>query len=197
MGVLWKGGSHDQEILHFGDDNAYISLTPSNENGVAELIVTDGKTTEKLTAASSLATGEWSKVTVRIINGKGSLLINGKQADSKSVALDMQSVMSASADDRAVVGKGFKGAVDYFHISSSAVDEPAVSYSGIEEPDDYRLRGDVNADKEFNVADLVAMQSWLLAKPDAQLADWQAGDLCIDSSIDVFDMVMMRQLLLS
>ena len=131
MGVLWKGGSHDQEILHFGDDNAYISLTPSNENGVAELIVTDGKTTEKLTAASSLATGEWSKVTVRIINGKGSLLINGKQADSKSFALDMQSVMSASADDRAVVGKGFKGAVDYFHISSSAVDEPAVSYSGL------------------------------------------------------------------
>lgn len=197
MGVLWKGGSQNQEILHFGDDNAYISLTPSNENGVAELIVTDGKTTEKMTAASSLAKGEWSKITVRIINGKGSLLINGKQADSKSVAIDMQSVMSASADDRAVVGKGFKGALDYIHISSSAVDEPAVSYSGIEEPDDHSLRGDVNADKEFNVADLVAMQSWLLAKSDAQLADWQAGDLCTDGRIDVFDMVMMRQLLLS
>ena len=90
----------------------------------------------------------------------------------------------------------FKGAVDYIQLSSSAADEPAVSYSGREEPEEEGIRGDVNADKQFNVADLVVMQNWLLAKPGAQLADWQAGDLCEDGITDMFDMVMMRKLLL-
>lgn len=201
LGVLWKGGRSQQEILHFGDDNAYVSLTPCNENGVAELTLTDGKTTEKLTASVALTKGEWSKVTVRIIDGKATLLINGQQADSKSVTLDMQSVMSASSDDSAIVGKGFKGAVDYINFNSSAVDEPAISYSGREEPDDTdpfgKIRGDVNADKSFNIADLVTMQNWLLAKPDASLADWQAGDLNEDGVIDSYDSILMRKLLLS
>lgn len=201
LGVLWKGGKSEQEILHFGDDNAYISLTPCNENGVAELTLTDGKTTEKLTASSALAKGEWSKVTVRIIDGKAALLINGQQADSKSFTFNMQSVMSASSDDFAIVGKGFKGAVDYIQFNSSAVDEPAISYSGREEPDDTnpfgKIRGDVNADNAFNIADLVTMQNWLLAKPDARVADWQAGDLNEDGIIDSYDMIMMRRLLLS
>ena len=197
LGALWKGGSTKQEILHFGDDKAYLSLTPSNENGVAELTLTDGRSTEKLTASSALSKGEWSKITIRIINGKGTLLINGKQSDSKSLSLDMKSVMSASDKDLAVVGKGFKGAVDYIQISSSAVDEPSISYSGREEPDDTALRGDVNGDKEFNVADLVALQNWLLAKPNSELVNWQAGDLCEDGIVNVFDMIMMRKLLLN
>jgi len=196
IGVLWKGGGNGQEILHFGDDKACVSLTPCNEKGTAELILTDGKITEKLTASAPLSKGEWSKVTVRIINGKGSLLINDREAASSTLTLDIQSVMSASADDRAVIGKSFKGAVDYIQLSSSAADEPAVSYSGREEPEEEGIRGDVNADKQFNVADLVVMQNWLLAKPGAQLADWQAGDLCEDGITDMFDMVMMRKLLL-
>lgn len=199
LGVLWKGGTAQQEIFRFGDDNAYMSLTPSNADGVAELTITDGTVTEKLTADSALTKGEWSKINIRIIGGQGTLIINGKQADSKSLTLDMQSVMSASENDSAIVGKGFKGAVDYIQLSSSAVDEPAVTYSGSEEPDDTdpvgRIRGDVNADKEFNSADLVALNKWLLAAPDAELADWQAGDLCEDGRLDAFDLIIMRQLL--
>lgn len=200
VGVLWKGGKAGQEVFRFGDKNSYMSLTPCNENGVAELTVTDGKTSEKLTASSALAKGEWSKVTIRIIDGKGELVINGKTADSKTMKLNMMSVLSSTEEELAVVGRGFKGAVDYIKLSKSKEAEPRVSYSGREEPDDGDLtgiRGDVNADGELNVADLVALQSWLLAKADARLADWQAGDLCTDNVIDVFDMVMMRKLLLS
>ena len=58
------------------------------------------------------------------------------------------------------------------------------------------VRGDVNADGEFSVADLVLLQEWLLAKPNTQLADWQAGDLCEDGRLDTFDIVMMRRELL-
>ncbi|MBR2284893.1 MAG: CotH kinase family protein [Ruminococcus sp.] len=56
----------------------------------------------------------------------------------------------------------------------------------------YVPTGDVNADGRFSIADVVLMQKWLLGVPEAELADWQAGDLCKDNSIDAFDLVMMR-----
>lgn len=53
--------------------------------------------------------------------------------------------------------------------------------------------GDVNADGEFTIADLVMMQKFLLG--NGSLINWKAGDLCEDDRIDVFDMVMMRKLI--
>ena len=54
--------------------------------------------------------------------------------------------------------------------------------------------GDVNSDGVFNVADVVMMQKWLLCAGD--LTDWQAGDLCRDERIDVFDLCLMKRLLI-
>ena len=62
---------------------------------------------------------------------------------------------------------------------------------------DKTVIGDVNADGEFNVADLIVLQNWLLARPDAKLADWKAGDLCEDDRLDVFDLVLMRRKLIN
>lgn len=56
--------------------------------------------------------------------------------------------------------------------------------------------GDVNADGEFNISDIVMMQKWLIAAPDIKLADWKAGDLCEDNMIDSFDLCMMRRMLI-
>ena len=94
---------------------------------------------------------------------------------------------------------GFKGAVDYAEFSYKEVSEPAISYSGREEADDTdpvsgRIKGDVNADKAFNVADLVMLQGYILGKNG--LTDSRAGDLAEDGEIDVFDMVEMRRLIL-
>ena len=58
------------------------------------------------------------------------------------------------------------------------------------------VAGDVNSDGSFNVSDLVLLQRWLLAKPDTELKNWQAGDLCEDSSLDVFDLCVMRKKLI-
>ena len=66
---------------------------------------------------------------------------------------------------------------------------------------DYRYKlkksvcGDVNGDSRFGIADLVAFKRWLLGTPDAELADWKAGDLCSDGKLDVFDFCLMRKLL--
>ena len=56
--------------------------------------------------------------------------------------------------------------------------------------------GDVNADGKFNVADVVALQKWLLAIPDTKLADWKARNLCNDNRLDVFDLCLMKRELL-
>ena len=55
--------------------------------------------------------------------------------------------------------------------------------------------GDVNADGEFSVADVVMMQKWLLCAGD--ITDWQAGDLCEDEKLDVFDLCIMKRELLN
>ena len=56
--------------------------------------------------------------------------------------------------------------------------------------------GDVNADGDFNVADIVMLQKWLSADRNTELVNWKAGDLCEDGVIDVFDLVAMRRELL-
>lgn len=56
-------------------------------------------------------------------------------------------------------------------------------------------KGDVNADGVFNISDVVTMQKWLLAVPNATLADWKAGDLYEDYIINVFDLCLIRRLL--
>ena len=57
------------------------------------------------------------------------------------------------------------------------------------------IKGDVNADGSFNIADVVLFQNWMLARPDASLADWKAGDLREDNRLDIFDLVLMKRLL--
>lgn len=58
------------------------------------------------------------------------------------------------------------------------------------------VRGDVNADDVFTVADVVMLQKWLICAPDAKLTCWQNGDLCSDNKIDVFDLCIMKRELL-
>ncbi|HPY85061.1 MAG TPA: dockerin type I repeat-containing protein [Ruminococcus flavefaciens] len=62
------------------------------------------------------------------------------------------------------------------------------------EPDiqPYRM-GDVNDDGEFNVADAVLLQKWLLAVPDTHLVDWKTADFCNDNKLDVFDLCLMKR----
>lgn len=55
------------------------------------------------------------------------------------------------------------------------------------------IPGDVNSDGEFNIADVVLMQKWILAERGIILSDWKAGDLYEDDMIDSFDLCLMKQ----
>ncbi len=56
--------------------------------------------------------------------------------------------------------------------------------------------GDVNDDGEFNAADVVLLQKWLLGSADAKLINWKAADFCNDNVLNVFDLCLMRESLI-
>lgn len=59
---------------------------------------------------------------------------------------------------------------------------------------DKAISGDVNADGKFNIADAVMMQKWLLCS--GNLTDWKAGDLFKDNIIDIYDLCLMKRMLI-
>lgn len=58
------------------------------------------------------------------------------------------------------------------------------------------IEGDVNADGALSVIDDILLQKWLLAIPGAALTDWKAADLCEDNIINVFDLHLLKRMLL-
>lgn len=56
------------------------------------------------------------------------------------------------------------------------------------------LLGDVNADGKVNIADVVMLQKFLIGT--GTLKSWKNADLYTDQSIDSFDMVLMRKLII-
>ena len=58
------------------------------------------------------------------------------------------------------------------------------------------IEGDGNADGALSVIDAILLQKWLLAVPDAELTDWKAADLCEDNIINVFDLHLLKRMLL-
>ncbi|MBQ8959653.1 MAG: dockerin type I repeat-containing protein [Ruminococcus sp.] len=67
------------------------------------------------------------------------------------------------------------------------------SMAPIEEAQE-KVRGDINGDGEANIADAVLLQKWLLGVPDTELPNWEMADLCEDERLDVYDMILMREL---
>ncbi len=84
--------------------------------------------------------------------------------------------------------------IPQLYISASSSDMTAYALYAV--PVQNSIRGDVNADGKFSLADAAELQKWLLCIPDAKVADWKAGDLCEDDQLDVFDLCLMKRELL-
>ena len=55
------------------------------------------------------------------------------------------------------------------------------------------VRGDVNGDGKFDIADVVLLQKWLIADSNAHLANWKAADFYEDDKLNAFDLSMMKR----
>ncbi len=74
-------------------------------------------------------------------------------------------------------------------ISVTASETESKSISGVS--------GDVNSDGKFNIADVIVLHNWLLSRPENDMKIWRNADLCQDNILDVFDLCMMKQKLIS
>ena len=57
------------------------------------------------------------------------------------------------------------------------------------------LKGDVNNDGVVDVNDAVLLQKWLLVVTDTHLANWKAANLYEDGRLNVFDLCLMKRML--
>jgi len=56
--------------------------------------------------------------------------------------------------------------------------------------------GDVNNDGNITIADAVLLQKWLLSVPNTTLPNWKAADLCKDERLNVFDLCLLKRMLI-
>ena len=98
--------------------------------------------------------------------------------------------------EKCTLAKGY-GGIMIWELSQDAAGEHSLLSLIKDEMTITAIRGDVNADGEFGVADVVMMQKWLLGVPEVTLVDWKAGDICEDGRLDVFDLCLIKRELLN
>lgn len=115
------------------------------------------------------------------LNSDGSYALLTAASDNKC-CLDVYNI---SMDDGANICQWEYWGGDGQKFMIEPVDEPQM------------IAGDVDNNGKFNIADVVIMQKWILSVPGTTLADWKAGDLCEDNRIDVFDLCLMKRMLIA
>ena len=86
--------------------------------------------------------------------------------------------------------KTYKMKETELHTNLLALKEKYVN----KEPAPSKLMGDANKDGAVNVADLIMVQQFLLG--NSELTDWEAADVIEDSIIDIYDMILLRKMLI-
>ncbi|MDE5619382.1 MAG: dockerin type I repeat-containing protein [Ruminococcus sp.] len=59
------------------------------------------------------------------------------------------------------------------------------------------ILGDVNEDGKFRIADIVAMQKYIINEKQPVILNLKAGDINKDGSTDVFDLCLMKNMIIS
>lgn len=59
------------------------------------------------------------------------------------------------------------------------------------------VKGDVNADGYFNIADIVQLQKWLISAIDSKLDKWTEADFNSDNIINSLDLSLMKNALIN
>ena len=136
---------------------------------------------------------QWHNYTLVVNGATTKLYIDGKLTDRTASTHGQLADMGTGTS--CYIGKSyyaddtcFKGSIDNLKIYKCALTESEITGA---EPVPQNVKGDVNGDNAFDVADLVAMQQYLLG--GQKLVVPENGDMCRDEVLDVFDLIAMRK----
>ncbi|MDE6004711.1 MAG: cellulase family glycosylhydrolase [Oscillospiraceae bacterium] len=82
---------------------------------------------------------------------------------------------------------------DKYVVKTPDIEQPTETTETTNDVNQFII-GDVNADSEFSMLDIVMMQKWLSGK--GNLKNWKAGDLDNNGLINIYDFCLMKNLLL-
>lgn len=153
-------------VFRFGDDDKYMSLTA--ENGDFTFEISNGKDVQTVKAESSYTAGTWATVSVILKDDTANLVINnGNGAKKFTGNVTIDPVDIMSDNAKYLIADEMNGSIDFFRVNFKEVSEPEYYYT---EKEDI-----------------------LSSEPSGQVL---VGDVLADMSVDVFDMVKMRKILL-
>ena len=172
VGNIHTGGSEDSNTVLI--QNCYHVGTLSSASDAAGTIV----------GIVSVDTQHESIITIEncyALQGEGNAIGSGK-ANTQDITLLKSALMKAAASSLGSAYKentdsSFNGGYPIFNWQNSVV-------------------GDCNNDGVFTIADIVMVQKWLL-NDGTMLDNWKAADLYGDNVINVFDLVLMKQMIVN
>ena len=144
------------------------------------------------------------KIQAQYVDGRVDIAIDADSGYQISVQSDAPATI-AIAQENAAYNSVNNGAVYTAEPGNTTIDiapdTPAAETHVTDasgkaiEPDKVWNLGDVNGDKSANIADAVLLQKWLLNKPDSDLTEWTAADIYEDGKLNVYDLVLLKQMI--
>lgn len=68
----------------------------------------------------------------------------------------------------------------------------------LRDPDAFgTVAGDLNSDCQVSLVDVICLQQYLLNQISLNDAQWQAADINGDQSVDIFDLALLKRMLIS
>ena len=129
--------------------------------------------------------------------------LGGSDSTRLTRSRDVSTVLSASEIGSVVKGKATVGESGKLQLTFNSEDK-AINLCYIIIKSDGEgaalpqtgIKGDVNIDGKLSAADLVTLEKYLVNEDTLTRDQWLNADINRDDSADVFDMVMLRKLLL-
>lgn len=184
--------------------NGYVEVPVSDPEHISKVVITADVTSDMGSTWGSAGCA----ISINAVDHKGTKFWTSKSyslslGSNSTAIVEFDGTFSNDGEDvEAVISDGKLEFQKWWDSSEKQEqgDEINVKYKKIEVIYTYEdisgtLKGDVNADGSFDLSDVVIFQKWILAVPNTQLANWKAADLCENGRLDVFDLILMKRLL--
>lgn len=159
------------------------------------LVQTNTADIEKSSAYAAIRGMDESKLNVVLMNKSRTEAQNANIQIKSGANYDTAKVYGITSDSPEI---RLLQTVTGINNNEFTLELPALSVVQIElSAADYTMQGDVNMDGTVDIADVRLLQDWLLAKPGVTLKNWKAVDLCEDDKLDVFDLCLLKRMLLN
>lgn len=122
-----------------------------------------------------------------------------KNKDADSVRLFLSSVCEIAYENQLCPVLWDITGLHYDRSTCTMYDEELKNslMSVVEDSEQENIKGDINGDGLFNIADVVKLNNYLISEDTLTSEQFKYADINEDGSVDVFDLIMFRQMVIN